>query len=157
MPKTDPEQGQIGLLKESLGQSDAMAHCRGIPRAVGEENPVRTMGSHRGEIRVSRKNGDIAAMGNQAVEDGPFDPEINGDNTERLIAALLQALVEANAAGLIPLIGITGADAIGQVQPRHGGGLFQGLKQLHRRLAITADHTIHGTDLTQMTHQCTGV
>jgi hypothetical protein len=96
-------------------------------------------------------------MGDQSIEDGALDAEIDGDNAEGRVAAALQTLIEANTAGLIPLVGLTGCDAVRQVQPLHRRGLLQELKQLRRGLAVTADHAIHGPHLTQVTHQGTGV
>ena len=48
------------------------------------------MGTNRGQIRVCRQNRDVTAMGNQSIEDGALDAEIDGDNAEGRVAAALQ-------------------------------------------------------------------
>ena len=56
-----------------------MGHRCRVARPVGQEDSIRAMGTNRLQIRVCRQNRDITAMGDQSLEDGALDAEIDGD------------------------------------------------------------------------------
>ena len=104
MAKTDSEQGKLSLLQKLAGQGNAAGHGSGVSGSVGEKHPIGLMGHHLFEISVGGNDGDIATVGHKAIEDGPLDAEVNGDDMKRAPCPGFDALIESNRAGLRPAV-----------------------------------------------------
>ena len=106
--QTDAEQRQAGLGNQPPGQLNASGDGGRIARAIGKEHPFRLVLEHLLERGVGGQDGDHTAMGHQALEDGPFDAEIDRHHAVGAIGTLLQPGIKGSTTGAIPLIRLWG-------------------------------------------------
>src|SRR5712692_741523 len=78
--EADAEDGQ--LADEPLHRLDEIRHRFGVPRAVGEKEPVGLPLAHGRGRRMGRHDVDLAAEGGQLPKDIPLDPGVVGDDSE---------------------------------------------------------------------------
>ncbi len=117
--EADAEQWQIALLQQCTSQLNAAGHGGRITRTVGEEHTLGVVGQHLIERGVRRQHRHGAAVRCQALQDCPFDAEINRHHPVGLSRVALQALIEAGGTERIPGVSTVGRHPLRQVEASH--------------------------------------
>jgi hypothetical protein len=154
--KADAEHRDARGVEDFADRLDGVVARLGIARAVGEKDPVRLHAKNFFCRRNSRNNRHARAAIRKHPQDVALDAEVEGDDVELRLLDLAVALAQLPAT-LAPLIGLFGADDLGQIHSAEAGKGPGLLQSLFNACVARGQATVLGALLAQDPGQLAGV